>query len=161
LLSDAFYEIASQCKRMGIQLNFAPDIDINNNPQNPVINTRSFSDDKFEVAEGGILYMQALQNQHVLACGKHFPGHGDTDTDSHYALPVINKSANQLDTLEWFPFRQLIKNGVSSIMTGHLNVPLLDDENYPASLTMRIILLHYLKELSTAILKTTSTLKDS
>lgn len=139
LLSDAFYEIASQCKRMGIQLNFAPDIDINNNPQNPVINTRSFSDDKFEVAEGGILYMQALQNQHVLACGKHFPGHGDTDTDSHYALPVINKSANQLDTLEWFPFRQLIKNGVSSIMTGHLNVPLLDDENYPASLSKRII----------------------
>lgn len=68
-----FMRIASQCKHMGIQLNFAPDIDINNNPQNPVINTRSFSDDKFEVAEGGILYMQALQNQHVLACGKHFP----------------------------------------------------------------------------------------
>ncbi|MEZ5067096.1 MAG: glycoside hydrolase family 3 N-terminal domain-containing protein [Bacteroidia bacterium] len=140
-------EIGRQCKRMGIQLNFAPDIDINNNPLNPVINTRSFSDDKIVVSRHGMQYMKGLQDNKVIACAKHFPGHGDTDTDSHYSLPVINKSEKELDTLEWYPFKQLINGGVDCIMTGHLNVPLLDDENNPASLSSKIIRTYLEKDL--------------
>ncbi len=140
-------EIGRQCKRMGIQLNFAPDIDINNNPLNPVINTRSFSDDKTVVSRHGMQYMKGLQDNKVIACAKHFPGHGDTDTDSHYSLPVINKSEKELDTLEWYPFKQLINGGVDCIMTGHLNVPLLDDENNPASLSSKIIRTYLEKDL--------------
>ncbi len=145
LLMEAFSEIANQHKRMGIHYNFAPDIDINNNPLNPVISTRSFGDDKYLVARNGIYYMKGLQDKHILACGKHFPGHGDTDTDSHYALPVIQKSSQALDTLEWYPFRQLIRNGLGSIMIGHLNIPQLDEENNPASLSKKIIQ-NYLKD---------------
>ncbi len=140
-------EIGRQCKRTGIQLNFAPDIDINNNPLNPVINTRSFSDDKTVVSRHGMQYMKGLQDNKVIACAKHFPGHGDTDTDSHYSLPVINKSEKELDTLEWYPFKQLINGGVDCIMTGHLNVPLLDDENNPASLSSKIIRTYLEKDL--------------
>jgi beta-glucosidase-like glycosyl hydrolase/CubicO group peptidase (beta-lactamase class C family) len=133
-------EIARQCKRMGIHVNFAPDIDINNNPQNPVISTRSFGEDKFQVSTKALQYMNALQDNHILACGKHFPGHGDTDIDSHLSLPVINKSQHELDTLEIYPFQQLIKNGLSSVMTGHLNIPQIDkEENAPASLSKSIV----------------------
>lgn len=147
LIYETASEIGRQCRRMGIQLDFAPDIDINNNPLNPVINTRSFGDDKTVVSHHGLQYMKGLQNQKVIACAKHFPGHGDTDTDSHYSLPVIHKSEAELDTLEWYPFRQLINEGVSSVMTGHLNVPLLDDDNNPASLSAKIIKTYLEKEL--------------
>ncbi len=147
LIYETAAEIGRQCRRMGIQLNFAPDIDINNNPLNPVINTRSFSDDKTVVSRHGMQYMKGLQDNKVIACAKHFPGHGDTDTDSHYSLPVINKSEKELDTLEWYPFKQLINGGVDCIMTGHLNVPLLDDENNPASLSSKIIKTYLEKDL--------------
>ncbi|MFY7899326.1 MAG: glycoside hydrolase family 3 N-terminal domain-containing protein [Chitinophagaceae bacterium] len=118
--------VGNQCKRMGIHVNYAPDIDVNNNPNNPVINDRSFGEDKYKVALYGIAYMQGMQNVNVMACGKHFPGHGDVAVDSHYDLPVINKSRRQLDSLELYPFRELINAGVGSMMIAHLFVPSID-----------------------------------
>ncbi len=126
-------EIAKHCKRLGIHVNFAPDIDVNNNPANPVINDRSFGENKYIVAKHGIAYMKGLQNNHVLATAKHFPGHGDTESDSHHALPVINGNRKRLDSLELYPFKELIKNNVGSIMVGHLFVPAIDTTNNTAS----------------------------
>ena len=118
--------IAEQCKRMGVHIDFAPDVDVNNNAANPVINSRSFGEDKTAVARMGRAYMLGLQKNGIIACAKHFPGHGDTNTDSHKDLPLITKTMEQLDTLELYPFRQLISDGVNSIMVGHLEVPALD-----------------------------------
>ncbi|XZF13146.1 glycoside hydrolase family 3 N-terminal domain-containing protein [Chitinophagaceae bacterium MMS25-I14] len=120
--------IAYQCKRLGVHVDFAPDVDVNNNPANPVINMRSFGEDKTRVARMGIAYMRGLQDNGVIACAKHFPGHGDTDVDSHKDLPTVNKSLQQLDTLELYPFRELIKSGVKSIMVAHLAIPALETE---------------------------------
>ena len=133
LVYDMGAEIARQCRRIGIHINFAPDIDINNNPQNPIINSRSFGEDKQKVADLGLNYMLGLQSNHVLACGKHFPGHGDTDTDSHLALPVVNADLARLDTLELFPFKKLIDKGLSSVMVAHLFVPGIDTTSGQAS----------------------------
>jgi beta-N-acetylhexosaminidase len=118
--------IGNQCKRIGIQVNFAPVVDINNNPNNPVINDRSFGEDKYKVALFGVQVMKGMQDVGVMACAKHFPGHGDTETDSHYDLPVINKTKPQLDSLELYPFRELFSNGVGSVMIGHLYIPAID-----------------------------------
>ena len=118
--------VGQQCKRMGIQVNYAPDIDVNNNPNNPVINDRSFGEDKYKVALFGIQYMKGMQDMGVMACAKHFPGHGDVAVDSHFDLPVINKSRAQLDSLELYPFRELIKAGVGSMMMAHLYIPAID-----------------------------------
>ncbi len=118
--------VGEQCKRLGIHVNYAPDIDVNNNPNNPVINDRSFGEDKYKVALYGIKYMQGMQSVNVMACAKHFPGHGDVAVDSHYDLPVINKTRAQLDSLELYPFRELIKANVGSIMIAHLFVPAID-----------------------------------
>jgi beta-N-acetylhexosaminidase len=133
-------EIGRECKRLGIHVNFAPDIDINNNAANPVINTRSFGENKNEVARKGWLYMKGLQDNGVLACGKHFPGHGNTDTDSHLALPVINQTAAELDTMELVPFHFLINNGLGSVMVAHLFIPSLDTAyNQPSTLSKTIV----------------------
>ncbi len=118
--------IGEQCKRMGIQVNFAPVVDINNNPENPVINDRSFGENKYHVANYGVAYMQGLQSQGVLACAKHFPGHGDVSVDSHLDLPVINKTMEQLDSLELYPFRKMFEAGVGSVMIAHLYIPAID-----------------------------------
>ena len=118
--------VARQCKRMGIQVNFAPVVDINNNPDNPVINDRSFGEDKYKVARNGIAYMKGLQDEGVLACAKHFPGHGDVSVDSHLDLPVINKSMEQLDSLELYPFEKMFNAGVGSVMIAHLYIPAID-----------------------------------
>ncbi len=118
--------VGEQCKRVGIQVNYAPVVDINNNPNNPVINDRSFGEDKYKVASYGIQYMKGMQDVGVMACAKHFPGHGDVDVDSHYDLPVINKSMAQLDSLELFPFRQIFNAGVGSVMIAHLYIPAID-----------------------------------
>lgn len=126
-------QLAQQCKRMGIHVNFAPCIDVNNNPKNPVINDRSFGEDKFKVALKGLEYMRGMQDEGVLACAKHFPGHGDTETDSHHDLPVINKSLEQLDELEFYPFKQLFKHGVGSVMASHLFMPQLDSSSAVAA----------------------------
>ncbi|MFH2094965.1 MAG: glycoside hydrolase family 3 N-terminal domain-containing protein [Bacteroidota bacterium] len=127
---DLLYEfgklVASECKRVGVQVNFAPVIDVNNNPANPVIGSRSFGEDIRNVSRKGFYYMKGMQDNNVLAVGKHFPGHGDTDTDSHLSLPVIRHSRARIDSLELYPFRQLIEQGIGGIMVAHLNIPVLD-----------------------------------
>ncbi len=125
---------------MGIQVDYAPVVDVNNNPANPVINDRSFGEDPRRVAELGIQYMRGLQDHGVLATAKHFPGHGDVSVDSHVDLPVINKNRRQLDTLELYPFKKLIDAGIGSVMTGHLFVPALDSrEHRPASISYNTV----------------------
>lgn len=118
--------VGEQCKRLGINVNYAPVVDINNNPDNPVINDRSFGEDKYKVALYGIQYMKGMQDAGVMACAKHFPGHGDVSVDSHLDLPVINKSMNQLDSLELYPFREIFKAGIGSVMMAHLFIPAID-----------------------------------
>jgi beta-N-acetylhexosaminidase len=118
--------VGEQCRRLGINVNYAPVVDINNNPNNPVINDRSFGEDKYRVALYGIQYMQGLQDMGVMACAKHFPGHGDVSVDSHLDLPVINKSMEQLNSLELYPFREIFKAGIGSVMMGHLYIPAID-----------------------------------
>ncbi len=130
--------VGEQCKRLGIQVNYAPDVDINNNPMNPVINDRSFGEDKYKVALYGVAYMSGMQDVGVMATAKHFPGHGDVSVDSHKDLPVINKSREQLNNLELYPFKELIKAGVGSIMTAHLSIPSIDTTpNLPSSLSYK------------------------
>ncbi len=132
-------EIGRECKRIGLHINFAPDIDVNNNPNNPVINDRSFGENKYKVALKGIEYADGMQDEGILACAKHFPGHGDVSTDSHYDLPVINKSVGAFDSLEFYPFKILFENGVGSAMVAHLNVPALDsDSGSVASISKKI-----------------------
>jgi beta-N-acetylhexosaminidase len=126
-------EIARECKRLGIHINFAPVIDVNSNPNNPVINDRSFGENKQLVTRKGLAYMQGMQDNGVMACAKHFPGHGDTETDSHFDLPVINASRERLDTLELFPFRELFAKGVKSVMLAHLYLPAIDTTSNTAS----------------------------
>ncbi len=118
--------VAAQCKRLGVHVNFAPVVDVNNNPANPVINARSFGEDKLKVTRLAIAYMRGMQENGVMACAKHFPGHGDVSVDSHSDLPVISKSRAQLDTLELYPFKELIRTGVQSVMVAHLAVPVLE-----------------------------------
>lgn len=132
--------VAQQCRRLGVHIDFAPVIDVNNNPNNPIINARSFGEDKRLVARMGIAYMQGLQQHGIMACAKHFPGHGDTEADSHKDLPIISKSLQQLDTLEFYPFRRLIASGVKSVMVAHLEVPALETEKRtPTTLSMNTI----------------------
>ncbi len=118
--------VGEQCKRMGIQVNFAPVVDINNNPNNPVINDRSFGENKYKVARYGVAYLKGMQDAGVMSCAKHFPGHGDVSVDSHLDLPVINKSMAQLDSLELYPFKRMFEAGVPSVMIAHLYIPAID-----------------------------------
>ncbi len=119
--------VGEQCKRIGIQVNYAPVVDINNNPKNPVIGYRSFGEDKNKVTQLAIAYMKGMQDAGIMACAKHFPGHGDVDVDSHHDLPVINKSIAQLNEMELAPFKALFAAGVGSVMTAHLSVPSIDN----------------------------------
>jgi beta-N-acetylhexosaminidase len=133
-------EIGKHCKRMGIHVNFAPVVDINNNPQNPVINFRSFGEDKYNVTAKSYAYMRGMQDNYILANAKHFPGHGDTDTDSHYALPIISHNRTRLDSLEMYPFQELFKGGMGSVMVAHLNIPALDpSKNLASTLSAPIV----------------------
>ncbi|MGM9507089.1 glycoside hydrolase family 3 N-terminal domain-containing protein [Larkinella sp. GY13] len=132
--------VARQSKRMGIHINFAPVADVNNNPNNPVINFRSFGEDKESVARKALAYMKGMQDNGLLTSLKHFPGHGDTGTDSHYDLPLISKNRQQLDELELYPFRKLIDAGASGVMIAHLNIPALDSTpNLPSTLSRRVV----------------------
>ncbi len=132
--------IARQCKRLGVHINFAPDVDVNNNPGNPVINFRSFGEDKDRVSQMGIAYMRGLQDNGVMACAKHFPGHGDVTTDSHLDLPVIKKSFPQINATELYPFRKLTNAGVQSMMIAHLSVPALDSTPHlPTTLSRKVV----------------------
>ena len=133
-------EVGRECRRMGIHINFAPVLDVNSNPDNPVIGTRSFGDNSQLVAAKGIAYAKGLESKGVIAVGKHFPGHGDTQEDSHETLPVIHHHSNRLEEVELYPFAQFIKAGFSGIMTGHLSVPALDSTScLPTSLSPVII----------------------
>jgi len=132
--------IAAQCKRLGVHIDFAPVVDVNNNPDNPVINFRSFGDDKEWVVKLGIAYMKGLQDNGIMACAKHFPGHGDVSVDSHLDMPVIKKTKTQLNELELYPFQQLIAAGIKSVMVAHLSLPALDTTpNTPSTLSKNII----------------------
>ncbi len=138
-------EIARQCKRLGVHVNFAPTVDINNNANNPVIGFRSFGEDKYNVASKSLAYMKGMQDQHVLASAKHFPGHGDTNVDSHYGLPLINFSRIRLDSTELHPFRELMNNGLGSVMVAHMNIPVLDNTVNLASTLSKPIVTDLLK----------------
>ncbi len=140
LIEQMGVEIGQQCKRMGVHINYAPVIDVNNNPNNPVINFRSFGENKYKVTEKALAYMKGLQSVGIITSAKHFPGHGDTGTDSHYDLPMILHPKARLDTLELYPYKQLIANGIQGVMIAHLSVPSLDTtKNLASTLSKKII----------------------
>lgn len=140
LIYDMGEEVANQFKRLGMHVNFAPVADVNNNPENPVINTRSFGEDRYNVAVKSYMYMKGMQDNGILGCAKHFPGHGDTDVDSHLDLPVIPHSKERLDSIELFPFRILAEQGVGSMMIAHLHVPIIDStKNLPTTLSTHAV----------------------
>ncbi len=132
------YIVGKQCKALGIHINFAPVADINNNPKNPVISDRSFGEDKAKVAAASILFMKGLQDAGTYACAKHFPGHGDTEVDSHLGLPCINHPKERFESVELYPFTQLIAHGVKCVMNAHLKVPAYDN-TFPSSLSKKLI----------------------
>lgn len=133
-------EIAAHCKRLGIHVNFAPAVDVNNNPDNPVIGVRSFGEEKEKVADFGIAYMKGLQQHGVMANAKHFPGHGDTDADSHYSLPVINHDKKRLNDLELYPFKKLMADSLMSVMVAHIHIPALDNTpNIATTLSPKVV----------------------
>ena len=139
LIYDMGVEIAKQCNRIGTHVNFAPVIDVNNNPKNPVIGSRSFGENRENVANKGYYYTKGLQDNNVLATGKHFPGHGDTDTDSHKALPIINHSRERLDSVELYPFKQLFNAGLGGVMVAHIHIPALDNQkNIATTLSKKV-----------------------
>lgn len=132
--------IANECKRVGLHINFAPDADINSNGLNPVIGYRAFSESKTDVTLKSIMYMKGMQDNQIMACGKHFPGHGDTDVDSHADMPVIHHSYERLDSLELYPFRALINKGLKSMMVAHIEIPSLDtNKHVSASISKNVI----------------------
>lgn len=142
--SNLVYRVASDMaqhfKRMGIHINYGPVVDINNNPLNPVIGSRSFGENKKMVSSFGLEYMKGLQDNGIIACAKHFPGHGDTDADSHYALPKITHTIRRLDSLELYPFSNLINGGVAGVMVAHMSVPALEkDTSLASSISSTII----------------------
>lgn len=133
-------QIGKECKRLGIHINFAPVADINNNPNNPVIGIRSFGENKYKVTQKAWLYAKGLMDSGVMPVMKHFPGHGDTDVDSHKDLPIINHSKERLDTLELYPFKTLIQKNMPAIMIAHLHIPALDSApNRPSTLSKNIV----------------------
>ena len=139
-------EVAEQCKAVGINLNFAPCIDINNNSRNPVINSRSFGENRDKVCRKAALYMHGMQAGGIATSLKHFPGHGDTESDSHLALPTIRKSRIELDEMELYPYRQLIKENPDMVMVGHLNIPALDSTTKSVSSLSYSIVTQLLKK---------------
>ncbi len=133
-------QVAMDFKRLGMHVNFAPDADINNNPKNPVIGYRSFGDNKYNVAAKAGAYMKGLQDNNIMVSLKHFPGHGDTDVDSHYDLPKLPFTRERLDSLEMYPFRELVKQGASGVMVAHMSIPALDNSpNLPSTLSKPIV----------------------
>ncbi len=148
LVNDLARNVALQCKSLGIDINFAPDVDINVNPNNPVINMRSFGENKTKVALFGREYFQGLQSNGVMACVKHFPGHGDTQTDSHKATPIITHTKDFIDSIDSYPFRFAIDNKVWSVMIGHLEVGALTiDTIIPSSINKDIITNYLIDDL--------------
>lgn len=133
-------KIAKDAKRMGVNWNFAPVVDVNTNPKNPIIGNRSFGSTVENVTHSALAYANGLQDENILAAIKHFPGHGDTDTDSHLALPVVSHSIERLESIELAPFKNLINKGIGGIMVAHVYVPSLEKgKNIPASLSYSVV----------------------
>ncbi|MEM7371053.1 MAG: glycoside hydrolase family 3 protein [Bacteroidota bacterium] len=128
LIEEMGAQLARQCRRLGIHVNFAPSVDINTEASNPVIGFRSFGADPAEVSRRAAAYMRGMQDNRVLAVAKHFPGHGDTSVDSHVDLPVLSHAKERLDRIELAPFRHLIQEGIAGVMPGHLHVPAYDED---------------------------------
>lgn len=140
LLYEYGREVARQCRQIGVQVNFAPVADVNINPKNPVINTRSFGEDPIQVADKVIAYASGLEGGGVLSVCKHFPGHGDTDVDSHKALPVLPFTRERLDSVELYPFKEAIRAGLGGMMVGHLQVPVIEPiGGLPSSLSRNVV----------------------
>ncbi|MGL6038775.1 MAG: glycoside hydrolase family 3 protein, partial [Soonwooa sp.] len=140
LVYDMAAKIAADCKRLGINWDFAPVVDVNTNPSNPIIGNRSFGSDVNNVIKKANSYAHGLQDNNILAAIKHFPGHGDTSADSHYDLPLVDHKIDRLDQIELAPYKNLIKEGIGGVMVAHLYVPALEKEaNVPASISKSII----------------------
>lgn len=140
LIKQVGENMAQETKRIGAQFNFVPVLDINTNPKNPIIGHRSFGEDKLNVTEHAIALMQGVQSQGVFCTGKHFPGHGDTALDSHYALPLVSFSRDRLEKVELYPYKRMFDEGLVSVMVAHLNVPSLEPrENYPTSVSYNVV----------------------
>ena len=149
LIEEMGKEVGRQCNRMGVHVNYAPVVDVNNNPNNPVINFRSFGEDKMNVTRKALAYMRGMQSQKLITTAKHFPGHGDTGVDSHYDLPLIAHDKTRLDNIELYPFKELINNGLNGIMTAHLSIPSLDStKNLASTMSPKIITDLLQKELN-------------
>ena len=141
---DLIYEVGKRigihAKRLGVHINFSPVTDINTNPNNPIIGSRSFGEDKFDVTYKSLSYLKGMQSVGIMGSAKHFPGHGDTATDSHKTLPIINFSEKRINDVELFPYRELIKNNLSSVMVAHMEIPSLEKEpKKPSTLSKNII----------------------
>ncbi|GAA3554710.1 glycoside hydrolase family 3 N-terminal domain-containing protein [Snuella lapsa] len=140
LIEQTGRQIGEHCKRLGVHFNFAPVADINTNPLNPIIGNRSFGEDRDNVTDKALAFMKGMQDAGVLANAKHFPGHGDTDQDSHKTLPTIGFDEKRIDSIELYPYKKLINEGLSSVMVAHLNVPSLEPRSgYPSSLSKHIV----------------------
>ena len=140
LIEQTGVRIAEHCRRMGVHFNFGPVLDINTNPKNPIIGNRSFGEDKINVTQKASAFMKGLHKGGLLSCGKHFPGHGDTDADSHKTLPTVLFDDKRIDQVELYPYRRLISEGLSSVMVAHLNIPALEARpNTPSSISSNII----------------------
>jgi beta-N-acetylhexosaminidase len=140
LIYDLGKEVGNQCAQIGVHMNFAPVADVNNNAENPVIHDRSFGDNPEKVARFASLYARGLQDTGIIACAKHFPGHGDTNTDSHLNLPLISHAKNRLEAIELVPFKKLINAGIGAVMNAHLSIPALDSGlSTPSSMSYNIV----------------------
>jgi beta-glucosidase-like glycosyl hydrolase len=133
-------QLGEHCKRIGIHVNFAPVVDINTNPENPIIGNRSFGENKYNVTEKAISFTKGMQSTGVLANAKHFPGHGDTSTDSHKTLPFLDFNIKRLDSIELYPYKKMFSTNLASVMIAHLNVPSLEPEKgVPTSISHKVV----------------------
>ena len=133
-------QLAQHCKRIGVNINFAPVVDVNTNPENPIIGNRSFGENRENVTTKATAFIRGLQSENVLACAKHFPGHGDTASDSHISLPVLNFNRKRLDSTELYPYKKLAYTNLASVMVAHLSVKALESEiNLPTSLSYNVV----------------------
>ena len=140
LIKEFGVHLGKHCKRLGIHINFAPVVDINTNPENPIIGNRSFGENKVNVTQKAIAFTQGMQSEGVLANAKHFPGHGDTASDSHHTLPVLNFDMARLDSVELYPYKKVFDAGIASVMTAHLSIPSLEsDKRLPTSLSKNVV----------------------
>ncbi len=139
LIYEMGQEVAIQCKAVGVDMNFAPVADVNNNPKNPVINSRSFGENPLKVGNKSSMYMKGMQSKSLLTCAKHFPGHGDTDSDSHKTLPTVAANMHDLDSIHFTPFKMLFDEGIASVMIAHLSIPNLDNTKNLASTLSPVI----------------------